>query len=284
MNRREQSRIERIVKQPIARVTALAGGMISEVLKIEFRNDDALVAKIGDGAHDLRIEGYMLRYLQEKSNLPVPEVYYEEADLLLMAFIDGASEWDSASLAELGHLLAKCHQIDAGSYGLERDTLIGPLHQPNEQSESWIEFFRKHRLQYMIGVARESGHLPPRLQGRLVEFAGQIERYLIEPQKPVLIHGDMWRTNVIARDGSIAGIIDPALYYAHNEMELAYMTLFDGVGREFFAAYREIQPVEDAFFDTRRHVYNLYPLLVHLTIFGAKYLQPLDATLKRFSI
>ncbi len=284
MNRRQQSRIESIVNRRIARVTALAGGMISQVVKIEFLNGDALVAKIGDGAHDLRIEGYMLRYLREKSDLPVPEVYHAEADLLLMAFIEGATEWDSASLSELGHLLANCHQIDARSYGLERDTLIGPLHQPNEQSDSWIEFFREHRLQYMIGVAGESGHLPPQLQGRLAAFADQIERYLIEPKSPALIHGDMWRTNVIVRDGSIAGIIDPALYYAHNEMELAYMTLFDGVGREFFAAYREIQPVENDFFDTRRHVYNLYPLLVHLTIFGAKYLQPLDATLKRFSI
>lgn len=282
MNRRQQSRIERIVQQPIARVAALAGGMISEVIKIEFRNRDALVAKIGDGAPDLRIEGFMLRYLREKSNLPVPEVYHAEADLLLMAFIDGVTEWESASLAQLGHLLANCHQIGAERYGLEQDTLIGPLRQPNQQSDSWIEFFREHRLRYMIGVARESGHLPSQLQARLCDFAGHIERFLIEPLRPVLIHGDMWRTNVIVRDGRIAAIIDPALYFAHYEMELAYMTLFDGVGQEFFAAYQEIQPVEKAFFDTRRHVYNLYPLLVHLTIFGAKYLQPIDAALKRF--
>ncbi len=282
MNRHDQSRIESILNQQIKRVTALAGGMISEVVKIECQSGDELVAKIGAGALDLSIEGFMLRYLKGNSNLPVPEVVHDEADLLLMAFIDGATEWDSASLAELGHLLAHCHQVEADSYGLERDTLIGPLHQPNEQSDSWIEFFRKHRLQYMIAIARESGHLPSQLDARLVAFAGGIEQYLVEPHSPVLIHGDMWRTNVIVRDGSIAGIIDPALYYAHNEMELAYMTLFDGVAGEFFAAYREILPIEEEFFDKRRHVYNLYPLLVHLTIFGAKYLQPLDATLKRF--
>lgn len=284
MKRRQQSRIESIINQPIARATALAGGMISEVFKIECRSGDLLVAKIGDGAHDLRIEAYMLRYLQENSDLPVPQVYHEEADILLMEYIDGATGWDAASLVQLGRLLAHCHQIAADAYGLERDTLIGPLPQPNEQAESWIEFFREHRLLYMIGVARESGHLPLQLQARLAEFAGQIERYLIEANNPVLIHGDMWRTNVITRDGNIVGIIDPALYYAHNEMELAYMTLFDGVGREFFDAYRQVQPVEHEFFDTRRHVYNLYPLLVHLTIFGAKYLQPLDAVLRRFSL
>ena len=277
MNRRTLSRIESIVEQRIARVTALAGGMISQVVKIECQNGDAFVAKIGDGTHDLRVEGYMLRYLREKSNLPVPEVYHEEAELLLMAFIDGVTEWDSASLTQLGHLLATCHNIGADCYGLERDTLIGPLRQPNPQSDSWIEFYRSHRLNYMTGVAWESGHLPSQLRVRLAAFSDKVDGYLIEPQQPVLIHGDMWRTNVIVREGSIAGIIDPALYFAHNEMELAYMTLFNGVGKEFFAAYSEIQPVEQDFYDTRRHVYNLYPLLVHLTIFGAKYLQPLDA-------
>ncbi len=283
MNLRDQSRIEKLIKQPILRATALAGGMISRVFKIETRSGDVLVAKIGDGSHDLRIEGFMLSYLQTQSKLPVPQVYHKQVDMLLMEYIDGASGWDKVSLAHLGQLLAHCHQISAEKYGLQRDTLIGPLRQPNAQSDSWIAFFQKHRLQYMIGVARKSGNLPPKMDARLQEFAAHSERYLLEPAKPALIHGDMWRTNVITRGGAIAGIIDPALYYGHNEMELAYMTLFDGVGQEFFAAYREIQPIDNDFFASRRHVYNLYPLLVHLRIFGAKYLPPIDATLKRFS-
>ena len=80
----------------------------------------------------------------------------------------------------------------------------------------------------------------------------------------------------------MAGIIDPALYYAHNEMELAYMTLFSGTGEEFFAVYTDYIPIEEEFFITRRHIYNLYPLLIHLTIFGEKYLEPLHETLVRF--
>ena len=92
----------------------------------------------------------------------------------------------------------------------------------------------------------------------------------------------MWRTNIIVRQGRIAGIIDPALYYAHNEMELAYMALFDGVGDEFFRAYHELNPIDSQFWESRRHIYNLYPLLVHLIIFGQKYIQPLENSLDRF--
>ena len=159
---------------------------------------------------------------------------HDEPDLLLMEHIAGDEPLERASLRHLGELLAACHQVRGKSFGLERDTLIGPLHQPNPPTTSWIEFFRDQRLRYMTGVARESGELPGALEERLLRIAESLQNFLIEPAYPALIHGDMWRTNIIVHKGRIAGIIDPALYYAHNEMELAYMALFDGVGREFF--------------------------------------------------
>ena len=50
---------------------------------------------------------------------------------------------------------------------------------------------------------------------------------------------------------------------------------------DFFASYRQILSLEPAFFELRRHIYNLYPLLVHLATFGSKYQQPLDSILRR---
>lgn len=274
-------RIETITGSRVRNAQSLAGGMISQVLRVDFA-DGSLVAKVGDGSHDLRIEGYMLRYLREHSPLPVPEALHEASDLLLMEYIAGESELDDSSLRHLGELMAALHGVTAQRFGLERDTLIGPLHQPNPKSDSWIDFFRERRLRYMVGVARESGQLPGEMELRLLRMADGLDKFLIEPAQPSLIHGDMWRTNALVRNGRVAGIIDPALYYAHNEMELAYMTLFDGTGAAFFEAYRAHIPIDREFHDARRHVYNLYPLLVHVTIFGAKYLPPLDATLARF--
>ena len=273
--------IELIVGQAARAITPLAGGMISQVLRVDLADGATLAAKAG-GEHDLRIEAYMLRYLRAHSPLPVPAVLHAQHDLLLMDFVEGESQWDSASLRHLGELLAACHQVNASQYGLERDTLIGPIHQPNAPDKSWIAFFRERRLRYMTGLARESGNLPGELDLRLARMAEALEEWLIEPTQPALIHGDMWRTNVLVRGGRVAGVIDPALYYAHNEMELAYMTLFDGVGGEFFEAYQAHIPIDKDFFTTRRHIYNLYPLLVHLIIFGDKYLPPLHESLARF--
>lgn len=282
IDRVNQQKIERALQRRVRTWQPLAGGMISQVMRVEVDNGESVVAKIGDGGHDLGIEAYMLRYLREHSGLPVPEVLHDEPSLLLMEFVEGRIEWEGDSLRHLGELLARCHQVTSTSYGHERDTLIGPLHQPNGPTDSWIEFFREHRLLYMIGVARKSGNLPAGLEDRLYRIADRVDEFLIEPEKPVLIHGDMWKTNVISRAGRVAGILDPALYYAHNEMELAYMTLFSGTGDEFFRAYSKTIPIENNFYTTRRHIYNLYPLLIHLTIFGAKYLPPLNETLRRF--
>lgn len=277
-----QQRIDDIFQREVRQMRPLAGGKISQVLRVDFERGDALVAKIGDGGHDLRIEAFMLRYLRGQSTLPVPEVMHAEPDLILMEYIAGDEQLQQASLRHLGELLAACHQLRGNYFGLERATLIGPLHQPNPPTASWIDFFRDQRLRYMTDVARASGELPPALEDRLLRFADSLQDYLIEPAFPALIHGDMWRTNIIVRKGKIAGIIDPALYYAHNEMELAYMALFDGFGQEFFRAYHEILPIDSHFYETRRHIYNLYPLLVHLIIFGQKYIQPLKSSLARF--
>ena len=277
-----KQKIEKITDQQIIRIRPLAGGMISQVVRIDLDRRGSVVAKLGSSAHDLTIEAWMLGYLRQHSRLPVPQVLHAEANLLLIEFIDGAAGLDAGSQAHLGELLAECHQIKGTAYGLEQDTLIGPIHQPNLQSESWIEFFREQRLLYMTNIARQSGNLPPALDLRLQQFAAALDRYLIEPDSPALIHGDIWWTNVIVRQSRIVGIIDPALYYAHREMELAYMTLFDTVGDDFFASYMQAIPLDAAFFELRQHIYHLYPLLVHLTIFGSKYCQPLDSTLRHF--
>ncbi len=280
-----QEKIQGVVAQPLRQVESLSGGKISQVLRIDFASGEPLVAKIRDQsqdfAHDFTIEAYMLRYLRQHSDLPVPEVHYAASDLLLMEYIEGESEWDRDSLRHLGELMAGCHRVIGPAYGLERDTLIGALPQPNPLTHSWIAFFREQRLGYISDLARSTGCLPAEFERRLRLIAENLDQFLIEPGEPALIHGDMWRTNVLVRAGKVVAIIDPALYYAHREVELAYMLLFDSIGDEFFSAYHNILPIDEAFFSLRRHVYNLYPLVIHLIYFGDRYLAPLDETLTR---
>jgi len=134
----------------------------------------------------------------------------------------------------------------------------------------------------MGGEAARAGRMPQRLYARLEKFADNIERWLNEPEHPSLIHGDVWTTNVLAHNGRITGFIDPAVYYAHPEIELAFTTLFGTFGSAFFERYRELRPLKPGFFEERRDIYNLYPLLVHVRLFGGGYAASVDQTLSRF--
>ena len=117
---------------------------------------------------------------------------------------------------------------------------------------SWLDFFRERRLLYMAGEGVRSGRLPKEVLTRLEKFCGQLDRWLLEPERPSLIHGDAWTTNVLAQGGRITGFIDPAIYYAHPEIELAFTTLFGTFGDPFFAHYQTLRPIAPGFFEERR--------------------------------
>ena len=154
---------------------------------------------------------------------------------------------------------------------MSTQSVIGPLPQPNPWSESWLAFFRDQRLLAMGRRALDSGNLPAATFARLERLCGKLADYIDEPPAASLIHGDLWGGNVLTRDGRIAGFVDPAVYYGDPEIELAFSTLFNTFREAFFARYREHRPLAPGFFEVRRDLYNLYPLLVHTTLFGGHY-------------
>src|SRR5258706_16023123 len=100
----------------------------------------------------------------------------------------------------------------------------------------------------MAGEAARVGRLPGHFLNRLENFAAHLGDWLTEPDYPALIHGDVWTTNVLTSRDRITGFLDPAIYYAHPEIELAFITLFNTFGMGFFQHYHEIRPIGPGFF------------------------------------
>jgi fructosamine-3-kinase len=265
------------------RAFPLGGGCVAEVLRIDLEDGRVLVAKKGTPGDRLDLEGFMLRHLSE-AGVPTPEVLLAEDDLLLMAHVEGGDTLDSPAQCHLADMLATLHAVPQDSFGFERDTVIGGLRQPNPMGDRWIPFVAEHRFVYMARQAMTAGHLSPALMARVETLAGRLERWLREPAHPSLLHGDLWGGNILSREGRVVALIDPALYHGDPEIELAFGTLFGTLGTPFFERYREHRPLEPGFFEERRDLYNLYPLLVHVRLFGGHYVQSVEHTLARFGV
>jgi fructosamine-3-kinase len=274
-------RIEAALGRRPRRFSPLTGGCIAEIHKVDLDSGERVVAKVS-AKGGLAIEGAMLDYLAGNSALPVPAVLHCDDELLILEYIETGGRPGALAEEHAAELLAALHGITEGRFGFERDTVIGPLAQPNPWTASWRAFFRDRRLLYMGRVALESGHLPAGTLAELERFCGRLERFIEEPPKASLIHGDVWGGNVLTRGGRIAAFVDPAIYYADPEIELAFSTLFATFGDSFFARYRELRPIAPGFFEARRDIYNLYPLLVHTTLFGGHYGAQVSRILARY--
>ena len=119
---------------------------------------------------------------------------------------------------------------------------------------------------------------------RLERLASRLDSLLAEPEAASLLHGDLWAGNLLYGAEQVAAFIDPAIYFGHPEVELAYTTLFGGFGEPFYAAYAEARGIAPGFFEERADLYNLYPLLVHVQLFGSGYLAPIERTLQRHGL
>ncbi len=265
----------------VRRLTPLSGGCVGDVFRADLSDGRHVVVKAGQAGSRLDLEGWMLRHLAE-AQLPVPAVRYAADDLLAMDYVETSGGLDRSAQVHAAELLAALHGHAAPAFGLDRDTLIGGLHQPNAWDQSWLVFFRDRRLLYMASEAHRAGRLPARAYARIEKLAGRLAEWIGDEASPSLVHGDAWGGNVLCRAGRIAAFIDPAIYYADPEIELAFGALFGAFGPAFFRRYGELRPIRPGFFEARRDLYNLYPLLVHVRLFGGAYVNDVEHTLARF--
>ncbi|MCL4742795.1 MAG: fructosamine kinase family protein [Phycisphaerales bacterium] len=271
MSERARRAVEAALGVRVRDVSRLSGGCVAQAWRMGLEDGRAVVAKTGSAADRLDLEAWMLCELARRTRLPVPGVLHGSPDLLVIEFVEGGDPIDGSVERDAAGLLADLHSVRGPSFGLDRDTLIGGLPQPNGPSDSWVAFYAERRLLHMGREALAHGGIDSGVMRRVESLCGRLGEIIDEPPHPSLLHGDVWGGNVIARSGRVAAFIDPAIYHGHPEVELAFITLFNTFGRAFFERYAELRPLDEGFWDRRREVYLLYPLLVHARLFGGGY-------------
>lgn len=273
--------VMRLSGRSIRQIRPFATGHGADIYLVDLDDGRRVIVKRARvSSMSLDIEGWMLKFLAEHSKLPVPEVYCAEKSLLIMDYIPDSGRFDRAVEEDAARHLAALHSIKGGRFGLDRDTAIGPLRQPNEQIGDWRDFFRDFRLMYMARQGMEEGSLPSVLLEGIEKLSGRLDRWIGQNEVPRLIHGDVWSGNILTAPGRVAAFIDPAIYYADPEIELAFIDMLGTFSNRFFKIYSEISGIKDGY-EERRDIYALYPLLVHARIYGGAYIEKADSIVRR---
>ena len=256
-------RLAALLGTGIAQATPVSGGDLSTVLRLRLDDGRSAIAKIGPLAAR---EAGMLRAIAA-TGAPAPEVMAAEGDLLVMAELasDGglSDAWGSLAAA-----LRRLHAPQGGDYGRETDHGFGAVAIPNGWRSDWASFWADNRLRCHLA------HLDPDLARRIERLADTTGMLLPDRPAPALLHGDLWGGNVLVSHGGVTGLIDPACYIGDREVDVAMLTIFDSPPPRFLDAL-DLEPG----WRVRLPVYRLWPLLVHLRLFGAGYAGRVSATL-----
>lgn len=293
IDREIATRIVRRTIDPRLRVTDLRrlhGGSMNRVL--EWTTDGRpprLVAKLNTPRHAgvFRREQEMLGIYRDVG-LPVPEVYarVEPSDDfpgcgLLMQRMPGNNLAD-----------AKITQRGRAAIDLQLAEHIAHLHAHRREQygsahlarghDRWIDAFRPTLAQEYDAVRQA---LSSRTRGIVEDLLDALPAWLDGAGPPTLVHGDLWATNLLIDDAKpdaprLLAFIDGQASYSDPDYELAYLRLFHTAGDAFFQRYHLVHPRRDGF-ERRCRVYWLSTMMMHVRLFGDRYLPPCEEMAER---
>ncbi len=272
-------------KLHIKRVQPVSGGSINHAARVDTSwgtyflkaNDAFLYPQMFEK------EASALDLLRTTGLITIPEVIMTgEEDgfaFLFLRFIESKMRnenfWEN-----FGTALARIHRHTSTRFGFPVNNYIGSLSQSNREHTRWEDFFIEERLEKQLQLAEQSGRLSKADIDQFQSLYKNIES-IFPDEPPALLHGDLWSGNFITGNNGEPCLIDPAVYYGHREMDLAMTKLFGGFDDIFYEAYQTEYPLASGF-DDRVDICNLYPLLVHVNLFGGGYLSQVRNILKKF--
>lgn len=263
----------------VASARPIGGGDINDAFEVKLASGARIFVKTNARAAPTMFprEAEGLEWLAEPGALRVPKVLAVSPRFLALELIEpGRPARDHDE--RLGRGLAAIHRAGADRFGWPRDNFIGSLPQDNRREDDWPTFYARRRIEPQLRMAVDAGRASRAMQGGLSRLCERMPDRVGPAEPPSRLHGDLWGGNCHTASDGAPVLIDPAVYGGHREVDLAMMQLFGGFSARVFDAYREAWPLADGWRE-RVPLYQLYPLLVHVCLFGGSYVDSVERAL-----
>ena len=269
----------------ISEIRSIGGGCINEACSLKTNTGKYFIKynSASEYPEMFEKEASGLKILAETKTIEIPGVIGaaktgKYAYLLIQYIETGLSPrnfWHN-----FGTQLADLHRNTCKYFGLDHDNYIGSLVQKNNPHPDFFGFFISERIVPQLKEARNKGAFS-RSETRYFDSLFNTLHNIIPFEKPALIHGDLWSGNYMVSANGSPCLIDPAIYYGHREADIAMTQLFGGFQPEFYHAYNQAWPMEKDW-QKRMDIFNLYPLLVHVNLFGGSYARQVLQIIRQF--
>jgi len=240
----------------LRRSRPLSGGSLSHIVQIALGDGREAIVKSGPAP---QTEAAMLKAIAA-SGAPAPAVLAVSAEALVLEIVPASGSLNGA-WRSLGEAAATLHAAQGRSYGWAENYAFGPAAIVNGWADHWPGFWAERRL------LPHCPHISPAVARRVEVLAADLSNRLPAQPSCALLHGDLWGGNVLVANNRVSALIDPACYYGHAEVDIAMLQLFGVPSAAFYEAYGAFEPGHEE----RLGIYQLWPALVHLRLFGDSY-------------
>jgi fructosamine-3-kinase len=280
-----QSELNQIKDKPVqvTNCSQVFGGDINTTYVL-FTEEDKYFIKLNVIAFDdmLQKEKEGLLLLRSANTLlkipePILQGTFEQQSFLLIEYLEKGTE-SKILWQQLATGLAQLHQTTQDHFGLHYNNYIGTVFQNNTTTTTWAQFYALQRILPLMRQAYEQQKCTKADLQLAEQFCSKLSALM--PEEPAaLLHGDLWSGNRMFTLNGKACIYDPAVYFGHREMDIAMTLLFGGFDTQFYTTYNEVFPLQNGWRE-RIDICQLYPLLVHLILFGGHYYGAVKSILK----
>jgi fructosamine-3-kinase len=250
---------------------SLPGGSIGVVVLVTSGDGRQWVVKQVPGSRPSMLpdEAEGLQALGATATVAVPFVHYVGRGLLLMEALGMTLEDSTAFWQRLGEDIAALQaSTRAEQHGWSHDNWLGGLPQRNTWDADGHRFFAEHRVQRFLEEPKVRETLTAGDVKAVERFCQRLPD-LIPPTAPVLLHGDLWRDNVLAGLAGRPTLIDPAVWYGWAEVDISMMWLSPrpAASDRFFSTWEAIARPEPGWTE-RAPLLHVREMLSVLAQFG----------------
>lgn len=245
--------------------------------KITLDNNENIIAKYYKNPKNISkfdailSEAKALNYMNRLGYNIFPKVHLIEDGIMLIDYIKHNNKKINIEKTNFLYSIAELHSNKSKNYGFDFDSQIGGMRQPNNINSNWVDFFSNQRLTIIYEEICKTNKMPLEINRKIEKLIKNINNLIPNNPGSSLLHGDLWEGNILFKEKKLVGLIDPGIFFGHNEMELSYLRFFNYINKSFLDQYNNLIQINKDYYKYEP-VYQIYYSLLNVHLWSREYI------------